>query len=266
MSTLPPVRILAAPGSPGGFVALVRALGAWCHPQAAGPAPVAWVASSPALARGVDPVAVWVDDAEAWQQASALGEHILVTADPAVARLGAGTVVFPYAVPGPGDRVPLAPVVRSRWRARLGLPATMVVNAADLPDGVGPTAMALASVVVATGTPLADALAWGAPCVTDAGSATALGAVAGVEAVVGRPSELASLAADLAGDDGRCAALSAAGRRLVERRADTREPARRVAAALGLPVGDAPHVRILDDLHTPPTSPLRRRVAELVAL
>lgn len=265
MSDLPPLGILASPGSPPGFVALVQALGAWCRPRAAGPAPVAWAASSPEMASGHDPVAVWVHDAEAWRRASAGRPRALVTADPAVAGLGAGTILFPFGGLDLGDRIPVSPVVRSRWRARLGLPAAMVIPTAGLPDDVCPTAMALASVVIATGGQLAEALAWGAPCVTDAGSAEALGVVAGIEAVVGPPSEFDALAAEVAGDDGRCAALSAAGRRLVERRSDTRGPARRVAAALGVLSVAAPHTRVLDDLHTPPTSPLRWRIAGLVA-
>ena len=236
MSDLPRVGILAEPGSPPGFVALVRSLSAWCRPQAAGPAPAAWVASSLAAAGEHRPVAVWADG-------------VVTTAG--------GPVRFPY--PGLDLRayVPMAPIVRSRWRSRLGLPATLVVDAADVPDDLAPTALALASVVIATGARLAEALAWAAPCVTDAASAAALGAT-DEEVAIGTPPR------DIAGDDGRAAALSAAGRRLAERRLDHHAAARRVAADLGLLPSVDPARRVLDELHTPATSPLRRRVDALV--
>jgi hypothetical protein len=233
------VGILAEPCAPAGFVALVRATGAWCRPTATPVAPVAWLASSPAAAGDHHPVAVWVDD------------HV-DTPD--------GPVPFPH--PGLDLRgyAPMAPVVRGRWRTRLGLPATMVVDAAGLPDDLAPTALALASVVIATGDRLAEALAWAAPCVTDAASAGALGAAEGDVAVGDR-----SLADDIAGDDGRASALSAGGRRLAERRLDQHAAARRIAAALGLLPANPAH-RVLDDLYTPDGSALRRRIDTLVAL
>ena len=241
MTGLPPVGILAEPGAPPGFIALVQALGAWCHPQAAPPAPaVAWLASSPAAAGAHHPVAVWA------------GDHV-DTPD--------GPLDFPH--PGLDLRqfAPMAPVIRSRWRSRLGLPATMVIVAADVPVDLLPTALALASVVIATGERLAEALAWAAPCVTDVASAAALGAGNG-DVTIGS----SSLAQDIAADDGRAAALSVAGRRLAERRLDRHAAGRRVAAALGLLTPVHPAHRVLDDLHTPVLSPVRRRIDTLVAL
>jgi hypothetical protein len=236
---LPEVGILAEPGAPAGFVALVRSLGAWCRPTASPTAPAAWLASSPAAGGDHHVVAVWVDD------------HV---------ETPAGRVAFPH--PGLDLRsyVPMAPVVRSRWRSRLGLPPTMVVDAADVPDDLAPTALALASVVVATGVGLAEALAWAAPCVTDAASAAALGAGEGHVAIGAR-----SLATQIAGDHGWASALSAGGRRLAERRLDQHGAARRVAAALGLLPGHPAH-RVLDDFYTPAASPLRRRIDALVGL
>jgi hypothetical protein len=237
VSDLPPVGLLAEPGSAPGFVALVAALGAWCRPLAAPTAPVAWLASSPAVAGEHRPIAVWVDG------------HV-ETPD--------GPVPFPHPGLDLRDYVPLSPVVRSRWRSRLGLPATMVVEAAAIPDELVPTALAVASVVIATGARLAEALAWAAPCVTDSASAGALGAGPG-DVAVGP----LSLAHDIAGDDGRAAALSAAGRRLAERRLDQHRAARRVAAALALLASTHPARRVLDDLYTPGLSPLRRRIDAL---
>jgi hypothetical protein len=260
MSDLPRVGILAEPGSPPGFVALVRCLSAWCRPQATGPAAVAWLASSPAVAAGVaEPVAVWVEDQASCEEAAALSPAVIVTANPQLD----GAVLSPY--PGLDLRayVPMAPVIRRRWRSRLGLPPTLVVTVSGEgapPDDLVPTAMALASVVTATGLRLAEALAWAAPCVTDAASAAALGATK-TEVVIGPP----SAAAEIAGDEHRAAALSTAGRRLAERRLDQHGAARHVAEALGL-VATTPAVRVLDDLRTPAASTLRRRVDTLVGL
>jgi hypothetical protein len=236
VSDLPRMGILAEPGSAPGFVALVRALSPWCRPQATGPAPVAWLASSPAAAGDHRPVAVWTDG-------------VVATPD--------GPVTFPY--PGFDLRsyLPMAPVVRRRWRSRLGLPATLVVDAGEVPDDLAPTALALASVVVATGARLAEALAWGAPCVTDAASAAAIGAGEGEVAIGASPH-------DIAGDDGWASALSAGGRRLAERRLDQHAAARRVAGALGLVHSAGAAHRVLDEMHAPANSPIRRRVDALV--
>ena len=276
---LPAVGIMALPGSPPAFVALLQALRPWCRPYAADhddASPAAWLASSPACP-GVTstgrPYAVWIDDVEASEQAAALepAPRVLVTSDPAVAR---PSVLFPRHGVDLRASLPFAPVIRQRWRSRLGLPATLIVNAGGggpsrLPEDLLPTAIALASVVVATGPRLAEALAWAAPCVTDAPSAAALGANDD-DVVIGRPGERETLAAALAGDDGRAAALSGAGRRLAERRLDHHRPARQVAHALGL-VSHGGHVatrsteRVLDSLRTPSSSPPRLRVETLVA-
>lgn len=260
MSDLPALGIRAVPGAPSAFLALVRALGAWCRPQGAGSSPAAWLASSPAVAAGVDgPRAVWVDDRDTWDEAAALSPAVMVTANPELK----GAVLFPQ--PGLDLRayVPIAPVIRSRWRARLGLPATLVVTVGvegAPPDDLAPTALALASVVVVSGPRLAEALAWAAPCVTDAASAAAFGA-GEAELVIGPR----STAAQIAGDEHRAAALSAAGRRFAERRLDQHGAAAQVAAALGM-VTTTPAVRVLDDLCTPAPSALRRRIDTLVGL
>lgn len=282
MTLLPVLGLVALPGSPPAFVSLVRALAAWCRPQAAAPAdgsPVAWLASSPDCPGLADvaatgrPYAVWVDDSDAREQAAGLSPspRVLVTGDPEVT---GASVLFPRDGVDLRAYVPFAPVIRGRWRSRLGLPATLVVTArgdgpASLPDDLLPTAMALASVVVATGPRLAEALAWASPCVTDAVSAGALGA-GDDDVVIGATAALERLAVEVAADDGRAAALSGAGRRLVERRADHHRPARRVAEALGL-VGRGAHVasrstgRVLDALGTPAASRLRPRVESLLA-
>lgn len=282
---LPALGILAVPGSPPAFVALVHALGAWCSPRAAladDASPVAWLASSPScpgLARVAvtgRPYAVWIHDRQALETAASLSPapRIVVTGDPVLAAVDGRASLSPEHGLDLRAYRPIAPVIRRRWRSRLGLAPTLVVTAlADspgvLPEDLLPTALALASVVVATGPRLAEALAWAAPCVTDARSAASLGAADG-EVVVGAPSALEGLAVQVAADDGLAAALSGAGRRLVERRADRHRPARQVAEALRL-VGRNGHVatrstgRVLDNLGTPDTSPLRPRMEALLA-
>jgi hypothetical protein len=183
----------------------------------------------------------------------------MVTANPELK----GAVLFPHPGLDLTAYVPLAPVIRSRWRSRLGLPATLVVTVGGEgapPDDLAPTAMALASVVVVSGPRLADALAWAAPGVTDLASAAAVGA-SEAELAIGPP----SIAAQIAGDEHRAAALSAAGRRLAERRLDQHRAAAQVATGLGL-MAITPEVRVLDDLRTPAASALRRRVDTLVGL
>ena len=260
MNQPPALGIRAVPGAPPAFVALARALTAWCRPEGGGSSPAAWLASSAAVAAGVaEPVAIWVDDRASYVEAAVLSPAVVVTANPDLE----AAVLFPH--PGLDLRayVPVAPVIRSRWRARLGLPATLVVTVGaegGPPDDLAPTAMALASVVVVSGPRLAEALAWAAPCVTDAVSAAAVGATK-AEVAIAPP----SLAVEIAGDEHRAAALSTAGRRLAERRLDQHAAARQVAAALGL-VATTPALRVLDDLRTPAGSALRRRVDTLVGL
>jgi hypothetical protein len=220
---------------------------------------------------------VWIDDEQARCQAAALepSPAVLVTADPDVAAHIPQAALFPENGLDLRAWLPFAPVIRSRWRFRLGLPSTLIVTAhgdapSMVPDDLLPTAMTLASVVVAGGHRLIEALASAAPCVTDPRSAAALGAAAG-DVAVGAPSDLERLAADVAADDGWAAALSAAGRQFVERRVDQHRPARQVARALGL-VDRQGHVttrstaRVLDALGTPATSPLRPRLDALLAV
>lgn len=223
----------------------------------------AWLASSPAApglasaVAGGAPVAVITDEP--------LAGVIRVTTTP-----GDG-VYFPPRGLDAARRVPVSPFVRFRWRRRAGLPETLVVDAAD-PDLSGdlrPTAFALASVVVAGGEWLVEALAWGAACVTDTESAHAVGAQPGVEVLVARTEAMAA-ARRLAADHRHAAALGRAGRRLVERRHDTGGAARALRRALGLEQrgGADPQARVaeaLDALWTPPGAAIRARASALVA-
>jgi hypothetical protein len=157
----------------------------------------------------------------------------------------------------------MTPFVRARWRQRLGLPDRLVVRVGisdgdGLADDVVPTALALASAVACGQRWLVEAMAWGAPVVTDAVSAAAVGATADVEVAVADPGQLSEAATALAGDDPRAAALGRAARRLVERRHDTSRPPVEVAERLGLlPPTDGLASRVgarLSELWTPSTA------------
>lgn len=270
--------LLIAPDPPAGVAMLARLLDRWCAPRAADPrhdSPAAWLASSPrapglddALESGV-PVAVWVATAD---DVAALGHRargaVLVT-DGADAVAGHDVLVVGGAIDV--QRFPyVSPFVRARWRAARGLPATMVAvihaDGSDVDDTV-PTMLALASAVAVSGSQLLEALAWGAPCATDAESAAMAGATNGHEVVIVEPDGLRDAASELAADPVLAATLSRAGRRLVERRHDRGRTPLALARRLGL-VGSTAAGRIdeaLDELWTPTRARIRDRVADALA-
>ena len=201
----------------------------------------AWMASSPA-APGLD-------------RARATGKPVVV-----LAYEGAPPSLDVRAIP------PVTPYVRSRWRRRFGLRPDLVVDVADIPGDLRPTALAVAAAVIVHGRDLLlEALAWGAPTVTDAATAEAAEARAGEEVVVGAPAETAALAAALAADPRRAAALGRAGRRLVERGHDPLQAATALRQALGLAAAPSPVDQRLDELWTPARARIRERAAGLVA-
>jgi hypothetical protein len=223
----------------------------------------AWLASSPtvpglsrAVASGV-PVAVVTDED--------CPGVIRITSMP-------GPVFFPADGLDATARAPVPPFVRARWRRKAGLPDVLVVRTDDdrLPGDLVPTALALAAAVIAEGRLVLEALAWGAPCVTDAASAAACGAEADRDLMVA-PSlgaDADGAARELAGDVRRAAALGRAGRRLVERSYDTSRAGQAVRRALGLepPAVDrrARVARALDELWAPAGAPISHRAAALV--
>jgi hypothetical protein len=271
--------LLIAPDPPPGVATLARLLDRWCVPRAADPRhdlPAAWLASSSrapglddALESGV-PVAVWVATAG---DIAALGHRArgpLLVTDAANAVDGHDVMVVGGAIDV--QRFPyVSPFVRARWRAARGLPATMVavidLDGSDVDEDVGPTMFALASAVAVTGPRLLEALAWGAPCATDAESAAMAGAVDGRDVVVAAPDRLRDAASDLASNPVLAATLSRAGRRLVERRHDRGRTPLALARRLGL-VGSTAAGRIdeaLDELWTPTRARIRDRVDEALA-
>jgi hypothetical protein len=270
------LAVLSGPGGapPGARQLLVR-LAQWCDVRPASThrrRATAWFATEPGAPGVTEPVeaghplGVWVERPDQLDQARTLGGagagRTFVTADPAVADGLAGEhvlVVGPGAS-GPPPPLPRSPFVRRRWRHRSGFPGAMVVRVgADVDDSLVPTALSLcAAAVVDHPDALRTALAAGAPSVTDAATAAAVGAVDGVHVVVtdGPTEQALGEARALAGDERRAAALGRAAADLFAERHHPDAAVRHLATRLGLPVaGDDPHGRALarvEALHTPP--------------
>ncbi|MCU1447926.1 MAG: hypothetical protein JWP02_96 [Acidimicrobiales bacterium] len=271
MSALPRLGLLVASTPSERVSRLLRRLRSWCLPQVAEPEePVAaWLLTSlrapgaEKVLRANTPVGVWASAAHEVAEVSALGSPVAVIVTEEWSPSGDERVVL---CPDGVDArrfLPMTPFVRARWRMRLGLPEHLVVSvgipdADGVDDEVVPTALALASAVACGERWLVEAMAWGAPCVTDAVSAAAVGADANVEVAVDDPGQLLQAATTLASDDRRAAALGRAARRLVERRHDTSRPPGEVAERLGLlPPTEGLAARVgarLGELWTPPTA------------
>lgn len=269
----PILALLAAPGTSSRAVPLLGLLGrhaeivSWHRRGSAVPDAV--------IATSIDvlgtlatappaPVAVWVDHHDQVDRAVEAGAALVLSSRPELA--GRGVVVVP-AIGIEVDRwAPVAPLVRRRWRERLGLPARHVVRIdGGVDPGDGERSLAVASVAVVSGPATLLALALATPIVTSAETARRLGLRAGrdVEVAAGREQAMA-VAAEVAADDARAAALSRRGRLVAERSHDLGRPAHAIAAALGLHPDDAcTSVRLqarLAELATPPGSPVRHRV------
>jgi hypothetical protein len=168
---------------------------------------------------------------------------------------------------------PYAPYPRDRIRRARGLPEAVVgeVGAGELvwdSSVVDPkfrsTILVTASAVVADRSAVVEALAYGAPTVTDPATAAAIGAVPGEHLLVGSDVEQRrALAAGLALDMATAARLSWAGRRLFEEAFSVTHLIRRVERAAVRPAGPADRIAaVLDDLGTPTEAPIRRRATE----
>lgn len=268
-----------AGGAPAGARQLLVRLAQWCDVRPASThrrQAVAWFATEPGApgvtepVEGGHPLGVWVERPDQLDRARSLGgeaaSRTFVTADPAVADgLADGPANEHVLVVGPGASgppppLPRSPFVRRRWRHRSGFPGAMVVRVgADVDDTLVPTALSLcAAAVVDHPDALRTALAAGAPSVTDAATAAAVGAVDGIHVVVtdGSTEQALGEARALAGNERRAAALGRAAAELFAERHHPDAAVRRLATRLGLPVaGDDPHGRALarvEALHTPP--------------
>jgi hypothetical protein len=286
--TLPMLGLALERRPPSSLVPLLAAMYRWCVPATLDPAagrPAAVLATA-AVARRVPagrPVALWTRSAE--EVGSAAGDHAaaIVSDEPAVVDAAGERGVLAASGDHARNRRPLSPFVRSRLRRARGLPETAVLEQTDdgwrwsglperLEDDLVPTAIACAS-AVAVGEPvrLLEAMAWGAPCVSDRGSAEHVGAVPETHLLVDPGARSRTeLAARLSADQELASRLSWAGRRLVEQRHDASRAAVRLAELLALrpslPDGAfAPARMQLSLLGTPDDARIASRFAEATA-
>jgi hypothetical protein len=185
-------------------------------------------------------------------------------------------------LPWPEHSRLLLPFTRSRYRLLRDLPETLVAVATPggvtwssggtprrAPEGTWPTLAALASAVVARGDLVWDALAWGAPTVTDPETAQRLSLTPDEHVLVADdPTERRSLSLALASDECRAAGLGRRGWSATRVRRPERV-AQELCRRLGL---TPPEVHgpsglrdALDALGAPHDSLIRRRAREAVA-
>lgn len=290
--TVPVVELVVAPGTGERLRPVARGLARWCDlraPDAALADPAARLASSwrapglaDALAEGRPPVALWVAGATEADAASSLLTRcavLLCGREEVAAHLrdrveDVPAVVVPEGQVEVDDHRPLTPFVRSRWRRRLGLAPDLVIDVragtASLSEAVVPTALAVAAVVVADRRWVVDAMALGAPVVTDARTAASVEATDGPEVVVADSEAATAVAAELAGDLRRCAALGRAARSSWERRWRRGDVAADIARRLGLlaspPPPDELVAQRLRELGTPAGARVAARARVATAL
>jgi glycosyltransferase involved in cell wall biosynthesis len=286
--TLPLLGLALDRRPPESLVPLLVALYRWCvpstiEPGAPEPAAVMATLSSAGRVPPGRPLALWVGSAAEAEAPPAARAAAIVADQPAVVDAAGDRGVLAPAGDHAAGRSVVSPFVRRRLRWARGLPASAVLEQAEdgwrwpglaepLADDLVPTAMACASAVaVAEPARLLEALAWGAPCVTDPVSAERVGAEADTHVLVGAgPEQRRRLAEDLAADQALASRLSWAGRRLVERRHDAGRAAMRLVELLGLrptlPAGALASARLqLGLLGTPSDATIASRFAEATA-
>jgi hypothetical protein len=246
--TLPTVGLLAGRQVSGPLATLLVQLSKWCRPQAADPAEAgisAWIASDPNIQRLEDlfefndaKVAVWADSIEELEHSPwTISDFAAVlTGDERLVDKGAIWIQLPVEI----RRSPyFAPHIRGRWRRRFRLPEIWSLDlrgsSSAVPRHLWPTAMSLASAVVVDGDGALASMASGAPCITDSATAAWLKARDGIDVVVAQKDQV-EVANRVASDEKLSAALSRAGRRLIEEGHDWGRIAERVAISLGLQV------------------------------
>lgn len=278
--TRPIVALVAGFETTDSLVPLLVALRRWCGPHAAGPglgAPDAYLAASPhapgldQLLDGPAPVAVFAESLTDLDPAVAERADVIIVRDPpAAARLGAKALVFDRHCIRASDHPPITPFVRSRWRTKLTLPDPMFVRLGvsdpwpGSPASIG-GALAVCTAAAVRGPWLLTALALGTPVITDAQSATGIGAEPGVHLLTAPQHGTERLLDALAGDRARATSLGNAGRLLVEESHDLDRVAMDLLDRLGIgppPFPDAPLAGLdaeLAALGTPDTSPVAIR-------
>ena len=237
---------------PVSLVPLLVAASAWCRPRALDP-----VAGDPAaiLARtetagglpSATRLALWAERPEELESAAGRRAAAVVSDDPSTVEAAGSRGVYAAAERQARGRLFLSPFVRDRLRQARGLPALALLEQTaggwrwaesrdPLERELVATAMAAAAAVAVTDRDaLLEALAWGAPSVSDSETAAAVRAVEGRDVLVAdEPERRRKLASHLAADAERAAGLSWAGRKLVERWHDADAAAIRLVDLLGL--------------------------------
>lgn len=271
----PILGLVVAGEPPPELIQLLVEMHPWCEVRGAEPqlAAAAWLVSTPrapgieAAAQSGRPWALWLDDASGQQAAEELGPTLVVTAFPAVAR-SSGALLIPGDHNAPADRIrAIPPFVRDRLRRRSRLPAILVadVDSGAVPEDLIPAVLAVCSACIVTGERVVEALAWGAPTVTDAASAAAAGALNDHEVLVGGDAERGGLAEAAGRDPILAARLSHAGRSLAETRS-LRRVAAQVAERLDLvrAGGAGARLEAMLRLLAIPVSPLQPDVARVL--
>jgi len=283
--TLPLLGLALDRRPPESLKPLLVALYRWCvpstiEPGAPEPAAVMATLSSARRVPPGRPMALWVGSAAEAGSAEAGRAAAIVADQPATVDAAGDRGVLAPAGDHAAGRSVVSPFVRRRLRWARGLPSSAVLEQAEdgwrwpglagpLADDLVPTAMACASAVAVTEPGrLLEAMAWGAPCVSDPGSAERVGAEADTHLLVGDgPGQRRRLAEELAEDQALASRLSWAGRRLVERRHDAGRAAMRLVELLGLrptlPGGALASARLqLGLLGTPSDATIASRFAE----
>ena len=216
------------------------------------------------------PVVCAVRSVEDLDRASRWGVKASFTTDASLAEqfpgyLGRDLVYLPAA----GLDLSVLPVVPLLTRARLselhGLPSRLDLAVDRAAERTTSLALASAAVVEDDLVPLA--LALGTPSVVTEAAAERFDLRRGQVALVARrPDEADRMAAALARDEERSAALAGRARSFAERHLDTAPAVSRLRRALGLEAEPALVDLRLDELGTPPGSRLRRRADEALHL
>lgn len=285
---LPVIAVVVDPRSGTDLVPLMAAMAPWArcrafqpHLGAAGLLAASWRAPELARARYEvnGPLVLWagVDEHTPAAPAGLVSEAAAVLVPPGAAAPEGARVAVAMASPGVDATAwrQVHPHVRARWRAAHGLRPDLVVTRGvrgerPLDQAAWRTAACGAAAVVAIGPAVLEALAAGAPTVTDPATAAWLATAgpaaapdAGAYVVRTLPGAVAEAHA-VAADAERAARLSWAGRRLVERHFDLSATARTVLGAFGVraalganaggsPAGPAGTLRAgYDALGTPP--------------
>lgn len=282
----PTLELLFEPGAGDELAVLVRALADICRPTAPDHTIVgsARLLSSPfapeayLVHRSPVPYAVAVrTEAEVAHDVAAAATCLVTIGPDATAAAGDRAVPYSRFAVRSRQVLPVPVPLRADLRRAHGLPEPMVTTAGRptaRPLGPGSLATALRVTAVAdvAGPVTVDALALGAPVVTDAATAEALGAIDGVHVLVADAATSGVVAHELAADPVRAAALGRAGRYLVEQIHDADRTARQLGERLGLPRPDstpaAPGLRLgsrLTELGTPTGHHIELQLADRLA-